>query len=39
MATKGSTRADVEKMLRKEFHYADLHVEKSMDGLMKELKP
>ncbi len=38
MAAKGSTRADVEKMLRAEFHYADLHVMSSLDGLMKELK-
>lgn len=30
--------ADVEKMLRSEFHYADVHVQASMDGLMKEVK-
>jgi glyoxylase-like metal-dependent hydrolase (beta-lactamase superfamily II) len=30
--------ADVEKMLRSEFHYADVHVEASMAGLMKEVK-
>lgn len=32
------SRADVEKMLRSEFHYADVHVMFSLDGLMKEMR-
>lgn len=31
-------RAEIEQMLRKEFHFADLHVERSLDGLINELK-
>ena len=32
------TRADIEAMLRKDFHFADLHVGASLDGLMTELR-
>jgi glyoxylase-like metal-dependent hydrolase (beta-lactamase superfamily II) len=38
MLAKKATRADVEKMLRSEFHFADLHVQRSLDGLMVELQ-
>jgi cyclase len=38
MVEAKKSRADVEKMLRAEFQYADVHVSKSLDGLMKELK-
>ena len=31
-------RAEIEKMLRSEFHFADLHVQRSLDGLMVELR-
>jgi glyoxylase-like metal-dependent hydrolase (beta-lactamase superfamily II) len=32
------SKADVEKVVRSEFGFQDFHVEKSLDGLMKELK-
>jgi glyoxylase-like metal-dependent hydrolase (beta-lactamase superfamily II) len=32
------TRAEIEAMLRKDFHFADLHVNNSLDGLMAELR-
>ena len=35
MMTKKSSPAEVEKILRSEFHFADLHVKVSLDGLMK----
>ena len=38
MMTKKSSAAEVEKMLRSEFHFADLHIKVSLDGLMKELQ-
>jgi len=38
LMSKKSSRAEVEKMLRSEFHFADLHVQVSLDGLMKELQ-
>ena len=38
MLGKKGTRADIEKMLRSEFHFADLHVQFSLDGLMAELR-
>jgi len=37
VATKKS-RAEVEAMLRKDFHFADLHVNASLDGMMAELR-
>jgi cyclase len=37
MAAKKS-RADIEKMLRGDFHFSDLHVNISLDGLMVELR-
>ena len=37
MAAK-KTRADIEKMLRTDFHFADLHIQRSLDGLMAELQ-
>jgi len=38
MTSKNSTRAEIEKMLRSEFHFADLHVQFSLDGLIAELR-
>lgn len=38
MVKSKKSRADVEKMLRAEFHYADAHVMFSLDGLIKEMK-
>jgi hypothetical protein len=32
------SKAEVEKVVRSEFGFQDFHVEKSLDGLMKELK-
>ena len=32
------TRADVEKMLRAEFHFGDLHITRSLDGLIAEMQ-
>ncbi len=38
MIVAKKTKADVEKMLRTEFHFADLHVQRSLDGLMVEMQ-
>lgn len=38
MIVAKKTKADVEKMLRTEFHFADLHVARSLDGLMAEMQ-
>ena len=38
MVVKKQSRDQIEKMLRSEFHFADLHVKVSMDGLIKELQ-
>jgi glyoxylase-like metal-dependent hydrolase (beta-lactamase superfamily II) len=38
MVSKKRSPAEVEKMLRSDFHFADLHVKVSLDGLMKELQ-
>jgi cyclase len=38
MVVAKASRADVEKMLRSEFHFADLHINASLDGLMAELR-
>jgi len=32
------SKAEIEAMLRKDFHFADLHVQMSLNGLMSELK-
>ena len=32
------SRADIEKVMRAEFHWADLHVARSLDGAMVELQ-
>jgi glyoxylase-like metal-dependent hydrolase (beta-lactamase superfamily II) len=32
------TKADIEKMLRSDFKFADLHIQRSLDGLMLELQ-
>ncbi len=32
------TKTDVELMLRNEFHFADLHIARSLDGLMVEMQ-
>ena len=38
MASENRSRTEIEKMLRSEFHFADLHVERSLDGLISELR-
>src|SRR5262245_5295588 len=38
MVSQKKSRADIEKMLRSDFHFADLHVQVSLDGLIKELQ-
>jgi glyoxylase-like metal-dependent hydrolase (beta-lactamase superfamily II) len=38
MVVKKRSRDEIEKMLRSEFHFADLHVKVSLDGLIKELQ-
>jgi glyoxylase-like metal-dependent hydrolase (beta-lactamase superfamily II) len=32
------SKADVEKMLRTDFHFADLHIDRSLDGLLVEMQ-
>ena len=38
MVAQKKSKAEIEKMLRSDFHFADLHVQFSLDGLMKELQ-
>jgi glyoxylase-like metal-dependent hydrolase (beta-lactamase superfamily II) len=38
MVSQKRSKAEIEKMLRSDFHFADLHVQVSLDGLMKELQ-
>jgi glyoxylase-like metal-dependent hydrolase (beta-lactamase superfamily II) len=38
MLVQNRTRPEIEKMLRSDFKFADLHVERSLDGLMAELR-
>jgi cyclase len=38
MIAGNKTKAEIEKMLRTDFHFADLHVQRSLDGLMLELQ-
>jgi glyoxylase-like metal-dependent hydrolase (beta-lactamase superfamily II) len=38
MIVAKKSKADIEKMLRTDFHFADLHVQRSLDGLLNELK-
>ena len=38
MIRQGSSRADIEAMLRNEFNFADFHVQGSLDGLIVELQ-
>jgi cyclase len=38
MIGQKKTRADIEGMLRKDFHFADLHINLSLDGLMVEMR-
>ena len=38
MLVAKNSRADIEKMLRSDFHFGDLHVGASLDGLMAELR-
>jgi len=38
MVSQKKSKAEIEKMLRSDFHFADLHVQVSLDGLMKELQ-
>jgi cyclase len=38
MIVQKKTKADVEKMLRSDFHFADLHIARSLDGLIVEMQ-
>jgi glyoxylase-like metal-dependent hydrolase (beta-lactamase superfamily II) len=38
MIAKKSTKAEIEKMLRTDFKFADLHIQRSLDGMMIELQ-
>jgi len=38
MLLQKRSRADIEAMLRREFHFADFHIERSLDGLLVELQ-
>jgi len=38
MIAKKSTKAEIEKMLRTDFKFADLHIQRSLDGLLIELQ-
>jgi cyclase len=38
MVVQKKNRGDVEKMLRTEFHFADLHIARSLDGLLVEMQ-
>ncbi len=38
MVAQKRSRPEIEKMLRSDFHFADLHVKVSLDGLIKELQ-
>ena len=38
MLVTNKTRAEIEKMLRSDFHFADLHIQVSLDGMMAELR-
>ena len=38
MLTQNKSRAEIAKMLTDEFHYAQFHIDFSLDGLMAELK-
>ena len=38
MIAKKSSKAEIEKMLRTDFKFADLHVQRSLDGLLVELQ-
>ena len=38
MIAKKSTKAEIEKMLRTDFKFADLHIQRSLDGMMVELQ-
>jgi glyoxylase-like metal-dependent hydrolase (beta-lactamase superfamily II) len=38
MIVAKKSKADVEKMLRTDFHFADLHIDRSLDGLLVEMQ-
>jgi cyclase len=38
MIAQKKTKAEIEKMLRTDFHFADLHIQRSLDGMMLELQ-
>jgi glyoxylase-like metal-dependent hydrolase (beta-lactamase superfamily II) len=38
MIAKKSAKAEIEKMLRTDFKFADLHIQRSLDGMMIELQ-
>jgi cyclase len=38
MIAQKKTKAEIEKMLRTDFHFADLHIQRSLDGMLIELQ-
>jgi hypothetical protein len=38
MIGQKKTKAEIEKMLRTDFKFADLHIQRSLDGMMLELQ-
>jgi cyclase len=38
MIAQKKSKAEIEKMLRTDFHFADLHIQRSLDGMMIELQ-
>jgi cyclase len=38
MLVANKTKVEIEKMLRSDFHFADLHIQVSLDGMMAELR-
>jgi hypothetical protein len=38
MIVQKRTKAEIEKMLRTDFFFADLHIQRSLDGLLVELQ-
>ena len=38
MLVTNKTKVEIEKMLRSDFHFADLHIQVSLDGMMAELR-
>ena len=38
MVVQKKSKAEIEKMLRTDFKFADLHIQRSLDGMMIELQ-